>query len=93
MQNIYADIETDISELLHGVARLHVALGRMSDVGITTRGWSYNELVDGIIGVNHDKDPAVKIYKCIDCLFDTLDAIVEIGPSGVQHLHDLMRIK
>jgi hypothetical protein len=93
MQNTYADIDTDVSKLLHGVARLHVALGRMSDVGITTRGWTYNELVDGIVDVNCDEDPAVRMYKCIDCLFDTLDAIVEIGPRGVQYLHDLMRIK
>ena len=92
MQNTYADIDTDLSKMLHGAARLHVALGKMSNVGITTRGWTYNELVDGIVGINSDNDTAVKMYKCIECLFDTLDSIIEIGPRGVHYLHDLLKI-
>ena len=92
MQNTYADIDTDLSKLLHEVARLHVHLGRMSNVGITTRGWSYNELVEGIIGINSTEDIAMKQYRCMQVLFDTLDAIIEIGPRAVSYLHDLKRI-
>jgi hypothetical protein len=92
MQNTYADIDTDLSKLLHEVARLHVHLGRMSNVGITTRGWSYNELVDGVLGINCTEDIAMKQYRCMQVLFDTLDAIIEIGPRAVSYLHDLKRI-
>ena len=92
MQNTYADIDTDLSKLLHEVARLHVHLGRMSNVGITTRGWSYNELVDGVLGINSTEDIAVKQYRCLQVLFDTLDAIIDIGPRAVSYLHDLRRI-
>lgn len=92
MQNSYAEIGTDLSSLLHGVARLHVALGRMSDAGITTRGWSYNELVDGILNLNSSEDLFVKQYYCLGALFDTLDAIIEIGPRAVSYLTDLAKI-
>ena len=92
MQNTYADIDTDLSKLLHEVARLHVHLGRMSNVGITTRGWYYNELVDGVLGINSTEDIAMKQYRCMHVLFDTLDAIIEIGPRAVSYLHDLKRI-
>lgn len=92
MNNTYADIDADISSLLHGVARLHVALGRMGEVGISTRGWSYNELVNGIVAINADKDVVVKQYKCLDCLFDTLDALIELGPRAVSYLADLTKM-
>ncbi len=92
MQNTYADIDTDLSKLLHEVARLHVHLGRMSNIGITTRGWSYNELVNGVLGINSTEDIATKQYRCLQVLFDTLDAIIEIGPRAVSYLHDLKRI-
>ncbi len=92
MQNTYADIDTDLSSMLHGVARLHVALGRMDDTGISTRGWTYNELVDGILAINGTQDPAVKMYRCIDVLFDTLDALIEIGPRAVSYLSDLRKM-
>lgn len=93
MKNIYADLDEDITKVLHGVARLHVALGRMDDVGISTRGWSYNDLVNGVVELNSSKDPAVKQMRCIDTLFDTLDAIVEIGAGAVAYLHSLEKIK
>lgn len=89
MRNTYADIGTDLSELLHGAARLHVNLGRMSNIGITTRGWSYNDLVNGILNINSTEDLALKQYRCLNVLFDTLDAIVEIGPRAVSHLTNL----
>ena len=90
--NSYADIDTDLSSMLHGVARLHVSLGRMDNVGISTRGWSYNELVDGILAINGTEDPAVKMHRCIECLFDTLDALIEIGPRAVSYLSDLRKM-
>lgn len=92
MQNTYADIDVDLSSMLHGTARLHVALGRMDDTGISTRGWTYNELVDGILAINNTQDPAIKMYRCIDCLFDTLDALIEIGPRAVSYLSDLRKM-
>jgi hypothetical protein len=63
--NSYADIDTDLSSMLHGVARLHVSLGRMDKIGISTRGWTYNELVDGVLSINGTEDPAVKMHNCI----------------------------
>ena len=93
MQNTYAEIGVDLHSMLHGIARLHVSLGRMDNKGITTRGWSYNELVDGILNLNSTEDLFVKQYKCIDVLFDTLDAIIEIGPRAVSYLHDLAKIQ
>lgn len=90
--NSYADIDTDLSSMLHGVARLHVSLGRMDNVGISTRGWSYNELVDGILAINGTEDPAVKMHRCIECLFDTLDALIELGPRAVSYLSDLRKM-
>lgn len=93
MKNIYADIDEDLSKVLHGAARLHVALGRMDGVGISTRGWSYNDLVDGILKLNCSEYSDVRQMRCIDTLFDTLDAIVEIGASSVTYLHDLRKIK
>lgn len=90
--NSYADIDTDLSSMLHGVARLHVSLGRMDNVGISTRGWSYNELVDGVLAINGTEDRAVKMCRCIDCLFDTLDSLIELGPKAVSYLGDLRRM-
>ena len=92
MLNTYADIDTDLSKLLHEVARLHIHLGRMSNVGITTRGWTYNELVDGILGINCTEDRAVKMDACRSVLFDTLGAIIEIGPRAVSYLSDLRKM-
>lgn len=92
MRNTYADIDVDLSSMLHGAARLHVALGRMDDVGISTRGWSYNDLVDGILNINSTDDPALKQYCCLMCLFDTLDALTEIGARAVHYLHDLNKM-
>jgi hypothetical protein len=89
MKNTYADIDTDLSSLLHVAARLHVTLGRMDNVNISTRGWSYNDLVDGIVYINSTEDLALKQYRCLMCLFDTLDAMTEIGPRAVSYLHDL----
>jgi hypothetical protein len=96
MNNSYADIDTNLSEMLHGAARLHVHLGRMSNVNIMTRGWTYNDLVDGILGLSSDspdKDyQMVKQYRSIDCLFDTLDAITEIGARAVTYLSELRKM-
>jgi hypothetical protein len=101
MQNIYTEINADLSSMLHGAARLHVALGRMDDVGIATRGWSYNDLVNGILGLSSSSDSristedylAIKQHRCIETLFDTLGAIVEIGPNAVSYLTDLCKMK
>lgn len=93
MKNSYADIEADLSEMLHGASRLHVTLGRMDKSGITTRGWTYNQLVDGILVLSSTEDNFVKQTRCLEVLFDTLDAIIEIGPNAVSYLHDLSKIK
>jgi hypothetical protein len=94
MRNSYADTEVPASEVLHGAARLHVALGRMDGAGIATRGWSYNELVSGVLRLAADSDgPEVYLHRCLDTLLDTLDDITEIGPGAVQYLHDLAKIK
>jgi len=85
--NSYADVYCDLEKMLHGSARLHVALGRMDDVGISTRGWSYNELVTGILNINSTNDEFTKMHYCLDTLFDTLDAIIEIGPNAVKYLN------
>jgi len=100
MNNIYAEQNTDLSEMLHGVARLHVHLGRMDQVNITTRGWTYNDLVNGIIGMSNGSDdrvspedyPAVRLERCISVLFDTLDAITEIGSNAVTYLTALTKL-
>ena len=49
MNNTYANLDVDLEKLLHGVARLHVHLGRMDNENISTRGWTYNDLVTGIM--------------------------------------------
>lgn len=77
-RNSYADFDADPADVLHGAARLHVALGRMDDTGISTRGWTYNDLVRGILFLGD---------ACLEVLFDTLDAIVEIGPAAVEYLN------
>lgn len=76
--------------MLHGTARLHVALGRMNDTGISTRGWTYNELVDGILAINNTQDPVIKMYRCIDCLL--IHVLIEIDPRAVSYLSDLKRM-
>lgn len=90
-KNSYADVDCDLNSLLHGIARLHVALGRMETSGISTRGWSYNDLVNGILSINVTKDISIKQERCIDCLFDTLEGIIEIGPNAVSYLADLQK--
>lgn len=103
MNNSYADIDTNLSEMLHGTARLHVHLGRMDGINITTRGWTYNDLVDGILGLLSDSPDQymgwltmdyqmVKQYRSIDCLFDTLDAITEIGSRAITYLSELQKM-
>lgn len=91
--NTYADLNEDFEKILHGVARLHVSLGRMDNEKISTRGWSYNNLVDYIIllseGIDEDN---VKQIRCIEILFDTLIAICEIGPNAVEYLNTLHKL-
>lgn len=47
--NIYADLSMPLAEVLHGAARLHVALARMDKLPISTRGWTYNDLVGAVL--------------------------------------------
>ena len=49
MRNTYADIEAPLEQVLHGAARLHVELARNSGASLTTRGWTYNELVSCVV--------------------------------------------
>ena len=92
MSNYYADINVDLPTMLHGAARLHVHLGRMDKANISTRGWTYNDLVNGVVGLSCEPDPAVRQHRCLLCLFDTLDAMTEIGPRAVSYLLDLQRM-
>lgn len=89
MNNTYSSLLTPLSETLHGAARLHVALGRMEGARISTRAWSYNELVTGILSLSGCVDPSVRLARCLAVLFDTLDAMPEIGAEAVKYLHDL----
>lgn len=81
----YADENCDVEKMLHGAARLHIYLGRMDNENVSTRGWSYNELVSGIIMSSNFKD----IHKLIDVLFDTFEALTEIGSNSVKYLNDM----
>lgn len=92
MRNSYSDIDTDIEKLLHEVARLHVHLGRMANENISTRGWTYNELVSGILALSCHDDMAVKQFVCIDVLFDTFDAYIEIGKDAIKYLDSLGKL-
>lgn len=85
MRNTYSD--APLADALHGAARLHVHLGRMDGENISTRGWTYNDLVSGVIGLSTDGD----MHRCLACLFDTLDAMTEIGANAVAYLHALAR--
>lgn len=92
----YASPGADLSKVLHGAARLHIALGRMCNAGVSTRGWSYNDLVADILAINGDTDPAGKMRTSIDTLFDTLDAMTEIGPDAVKylgHLREMLEVE
>jgi hypothetical protein len=80
----------DIAAMLHGLARLHVALGRMEGAGVSTRGWSYNGLVDGVLALS--LPDSGHEARSIATLFDTLDGVAEIGPAAVEHLHQLRRM-
>ena len=84
--NSYASLFTPLSEVLHGMARLHVELGRMDGHPITTRGWTYNGLVDGCVGIGSHHNPETEQMRAIYTLFDTLDAICEIGCNAVDYL-------
>jgi len=85
--NTYADPDVDLEKMLHGVARLHVHLGRMDESGISTRGWTYNNLVNGILLWSSEHvDSVVRMNRAIDTLFDTLEGIIEIGPNAINHL-------
>lgn len=87
--NYYADIDYDLEKILHGAARMQVHLARMDNEDISTRGWTYNELVDGIIKMNCEKDKFIRQMRAMDTLFDTLTGIIEIGPNAVKYLHEL----
>lgn len=89
MRNAYAHLDAPIEHTLHGAARLHIHLGRMDGENISTRGWTFNELVSGIVGLTHHKDAAASQYRAIATLFDTLDAMLEIGGRAVAHLHEI----
>ena len=82
----YAQIGTPVADVLHGAARLHVALGRMDGSGISTRGWTYNRLVNGVVGSGWHFDATVRQKRGLDVLFDTLNAICEIGEDAVAYL-------
>lgn len=87
--NSYANLDAPLEEVLHGSARLHVHLGRCDEAGITTRGWSYNQLVSGIVALNGQDDPGCAQRCAIETLWDTLDGVCEIGPRAVLYLHEL----
>lgn len=90
--NSYAEIGTDLEKLLHGAARLHIHLGRQSGENISTRGWSYNDLISGVLAINGETDEFVCQMRSVDTLFDTLDAMTEIGSDAVSYLTVLARL-
>lgn len=92
MDNTYADLSAPLREVLHGSARLHVALGRMDGAGVTTRGWSFNDLVDAVIALSEPTDAAMHQARCIAVLWDTLDGVCDIGAAAVLYLADLQRM-
>lgn len=89
MKNYYAEPGTDLEKMLHGASRLHVSLGRMDEENISTRGWKFNELVDGILAMNSTDDEMIRQDRSIKTLFDTLDAMTEIGPNAIFYLTSL----
>lgn len=92
--NYYADPAVDLEKMLHGVARLHVNLGRMDNENITTRGWSYNDLVSSLLKISsEDVDPMIRQYRLLGTLFDTLEAMTEIGNSAVDQLISLTKME
>jgi hypothetical protein len=92
MSNYYADLDCDLEKLLHGVARLHVHLGRKDKENISTRGWSYNDLITGVLDINSTLCIDMKQFRAVLTLFDTLDAMTEIGPRAVSYLKDLKQM-
>lgn len=79
---------------MHSVARLHISLGRMDKEKISTRGWSYNNLINSIILLTEKiEDDNIKQLCLIEILFDTLNAICEIGPNAVEYLNELCNMK
>lgn len=90
--NTYASLNAPLPDVLHGAARLHVALARMEGLPISTRGWSFNGLVDGIVHSGCASDPGVRQSRALGVMLDTLDAVCEIGPAAVDYLL-LWRVK
>lgn len=88
----YADISTPLPDVLHGAARLHVALGRADKTGVSTRGWTYNDLVAGVIGLSCIEDLALEQSRSLETPFDTLEGVCEIGPRAVAYLMDPQRM-
>lgn len=90
--NSYAEIGCDLEKMLHGAARLHVHLGRTNNENISTRGWSYNDLVNGILIIGDSPDPFIQQMRALDTLFDTLDAFTDIGSNAVSYLTALTKL-
>ena len=83
MRNTYADIEIPLEQVLHGAARLHVELARNSGASLTTRGWTYNELVSCVVVLATGDDEALMQRRCLETLWDTLDGACDIGAAAV----------
>lgn len=86
MRNTYAETNISLHEVLHGAARLHVHLARRDGENISTRGWSYNDLVNGVISIGRHECAAFAQTAGIETLFDTLDAMTEIRVNAVHYL-------
>jgi len=71
---------TPFHKTLHGIARLQVHLARMEEAPISTRGWSYNDLVNWSIGIGGGEQAALRT------LLDALDGVCEIGSNAVDYL-------
>ena len=78
--------------MLHGAARLHVALARNSGTSLTTRGWTYNGLVSGVVGLATEDDAALVQRRCLEAMWDTLDGACDIGAAAVDYLAALRRV-
>ena len=92
MRNTYADIEIPLEQVLHGAARLHVELARNSGASLTTRGWTYNELVSCVVVLATGDDEALMQRRCLETLWDTLDGACDIGAAAVDYLAALRRV-